>query len=728
MRARLRRWSKKLAARSAPPVVLVSATAVAVAAVASLVIRGLGFPTSAVQHLLYDLAIVVGGALIWCLVAALAWWAHGRVGPARRYVVEHRGRVTTACLAMVAVAAVITGLFAGATAWRGGLPGTVAEVVGRILLAVVLGGGTVLITLWPYVIGPRASRGPRIAAAVAAGWLAVGAFLLAIDLVTPGAVLVGGFLVAQWAWILIADKRDMRGEPDFYRGLVALTCLVVGAGFWSRIIPAGTVATWAGETALAALIGTAAALVIWRGVRDARPILRRLGIVAIVLVPAYVLFLLFDDQLLGGPLEVPVFPLAGWLAFLLWRHMRTSTRVAVKAGGDIVLAFTAGSVLVLFLAWLANVLALAPAEVEVIKRVADAVRDAVELPPWVWACAYVALTGGYLLAALGPRRFQSIPRRLGALHVVPGMDAVRRTSTVTGIGLMALAFLGLVVPPTASTLLGYEIHQRYTIAAQDELAARDRIAVYQAITAQVPTSPVRLTVLAELVEDVHHAEPPAAGTDAPTPAELNLAHRLGQLQANTLVAPVNRPQADPRATATEAELDRPIRTVDDLEDRLSRQQQADDLTRTRKKQAETAAELAAATVTSLLDTVHLGNSEVVGVVREYLDGLAESPLGEVFLAWTQRLLPGRPPSATLAVEPDPQRLDNAARTQLFVERMTEGGPTIPDLSPSPKGMAALVRSIVTAENTSIGIEQEHAECPDCERSGEPPVEEHGPIR
>jgi hypothetical protein len=727
MRARLGRWSKKLAAQSVPPVVPVIATAVAIAASTRFLIRGFGFPTSVGQHILYDVAIVVVGALIWCLVAAIAWWAHGRVGQARRCVVEHRGTVATVCLVLVAVAAVITLLFVAATAWRGGSPGTVAEVVGRILLAVVLGGGTVLITLWPYVIGPRASRGPRVAGAVAAGWLAVGAFLLAIHHFPPGSVLVGVYLVAQYAWIRTADKREMRGEPDFYRGLVAGAYLVIGAGFWARIIPVGTVAKWAGETALAALVGTVTALLIWRGVRDARPIPRRLGTVAIVLVPAYLLFLLFDDQLLGGLLDVPVFPLAGWLAFRLWRHMRTSTRVTVKAAGDIVFALTAGSVLVLFLAWLANVLALAPAEVEVIKRVAAAVRYAVELPPWVWACGYVALTGGYLLAALGPSRFQSIPRRLGALHVVPGLDAVRRTFTMTGVGLMALAFLGLVVPPAASTLLGNEIRQRYTIAAQEELEASDRIAVYQAIASQLRGSPVRLTVLAELVEDVHRAEPPATGADTPAPAELNLAHRLGQLQARTLVGPFNRPQANPQAAVTEVELDRPIRNVDDLDDRLTRQQQADDLTTTRRKQAETAAELAAATVTSLLDTVHLGNSEVVGVVREYLDGLAESPLGEVFLAWTQRLLPGRPPSAPLVVEPDPERLNNAARTQLFVERVTEGGPAVPDLSPSPKGMAALVHSIVTAENTTIGIEREHLECPDCGRPGEPPIEEHGPV-
>jgi hypothetical protein len=62
-----------------------------------------------------------------------------------------------------------------------------------------------------------------------------------------------------------------------------------------------------------------------------------------------------------------------------------------------------------------------------------------------------------------------------------------------------------------------------------------------------------------------------------------------------------------------------------------------------------------------------------------------------------------------------------------VERITEGGPVVPDLSPSPKGTAALVRSIVTAEHTTIGIEQEHVECPDCGRPGEPPVEEHGPV-
>src|ERR1700743_2488244 len=99
MRARLGRWSKKLPAGPAPPVGLVGADAVAVGALPRVVIRGLGFPTSTGQHILYDLAIAVGGALIWCLVAAIVWWAHGRAGPARRYVVEHRGRGTTAGLA-----------------------------------------------------------------------------------------------------------------------------------------------------------------------------------------------------------------------------------------------------------------------------------------------------------------------------------------------------------------------------------------------------------------------------------------------------------------------------------------------------------------------------------------------------------------------------------------------------------------------------------------------------
>lgn len=695
-----------------PSVVLVVATAVAIAAFARLFVRGFGFPTGVGQHILYGVAIAVVSVLIWCFVAAIVWWAQGRHTPARRYFVEHRRAVATACLVLVAIAAAITLLFVAATA--------VTEVIGRVLLAVLLGGGTVLITLWPYVIGPLATRGPRIAGAVAACWLSVGAFLLAIHLFPPGAVLVGVYLVAQYAWIHTADKRGMRAESDFYRGLAAGTYLVVGGGFWARIIPAGTVAKWAGETALAVLVGTMTAMLIWRGVRNARPMLRRVGAVAIVLVPAYLLYLLFDDQLLGGPLEAPVFPLAGWLAYRLWRTMRTSSRVTVKAGGDIVLALTAGSVVVLFLAWLANMLSLAPAEVDVIKRVASAVRDAVELPPWMWACVYVVLTGGYLLAALGPSRFQAIPRRLGALHVAPGVDAVRRTFTMTGIGLMALAFLGLVVPPTASTLLGNEIRQRYTIAAQDELAARARIAVYQAITSQFSTSPVRLTVLADLVEEVHHAEPPAAG--APTPAELDLAHRLGQLQAQTLVAPVKRPPA------TGAESDHPIRTVDELDRQMTQEQQADDLNKKRGKQAETAAELAAATVTSLLDILHLGNSEVVGVVREYLDGLAESPLGEVFLAATRHLLPGRPPSVTQVVEPDPEQLNDAAQTQLFVERIAEGSLTVPDLSPAPKGIAALIRSIVTAEHTTIDIEQEHIECPDCGRPGEPHIEEHGPIR
>lgn len=56
------------------------------------------------------------------------------------------------------------------------------------------------------------------------------------------------------------------------------------------------------------------------------------------------------------------------------------------------------------------------------------------------------------------------------------------------------------------------------------------------------------------------------------------------------------------------------------------------------KQAEDSAELAANTVTSLIDLVSLGHVEALAVVHEYLNGHAESPLGEIFRNWTKNAL------------------------------------------------------------------------------------------
>src|SRR5581483_221651 len=101
---------------------------------------------------------------------------------------------------------------------------------------------------------------------------------------------------------------------------------------------------------------------IWRRSRESRPIVRWLGTAATVLVPGYLVFLVLDDQLLGGVLVAPLFPVVVWLGIRLWRRMGADRRIAVKAAADVVFALILGAVLVSSLAWLANLLAMPPAE------------------------------------------------------------------------------------------------------------------------------------------------------------------------------------------------------------------------------------------------------------------------------------------------------------------------------------------------------------------------------
>ena len=405
---------------------------------------------------------------------------------------------------------------------------------------------------------------------------------------------------------------------------------------------------------------------------------------ATVLVPGYLVFLVLDDQILGGVLVAPLFPVVVWLGVRLWRRMGADRRIAVKAAADVVFALVLGAVAVSSLAWLANLLALPPAEAQVVKEVAAATHDAVELSPWIWFGIYLVLVAVHLLAALGPAKYQSLSRRLAALRVVPAVTILHRGATMAGIALMVVALLGLAVPPTAGPILRDQTQAAYTLAAREELEDEERIAVYQAITDGLTRSRPQLVYLADLVTDVHTA---AAGNPA---TEADLAHRLGLLQGQLLAtrqAPVE-PPATPHLEAA------------GLRAQLDQEQQEDALRKARDKEAESAAELAANAITSLLDLISLGHAEVLSVVHEYVNGLAESPLGEIFLSWArhaQHKLQPLTATDTETAEPDP---------------------------------AALADEIAVAVNEENQAQQRER-CPGCDIANEapghdePPVEVHG---
>ena len=87
-----------------------------------------------------------------------------------------------------------------------------------------------------------------------------------------------------------------------------------------------------------------------------------------------------------------------------------------------------------------------------------------------------------------------------------------------------------------------------------------------------------------------------------------------------------------------------------------------------------------APVSSLLSIPDIGSNEVVQIVREYLGGLIEeSPLKDVFAAWTGRLAgTSRPPDAEFLVVPDPEKLATEAMfTQFEAEENDHFATTLP---------------------------------------------------
>jgi hypothetical protein len=600
--------------------------------------------------------------------------------------------------AIVAVAAHGTGL--GAAGW----------LVTRLLVAVLIGGGTAILAFWPTLFGPAIRR--RVPGLVVAGIVAVGAFLLSAgeDEVGVGisVLIVIGVMLAGYA--KGTANRFRRDRTSFAGGVLGVLHLAGLSLLWLGIASDSEstvpVARFAVQAVIAAVLGTIVAPMIWRRSRASRPVVRWLGTAATVLVAGYLVFLVLDDQLLGGALVAPLFPVVVWLGIRLWRHMGTARRIGVKAAADVVFALILGAVLVSLLAWLANLLALSTVEAQALKEIAAATHDAVELSPWIWFGIYLVLAAVQLFAALGPRKYQFLSRRLASLRVVPTVTVVHRAATMAGIALMVVALLGLAVPPTTGPILRSQVQAAYTVAAQQELKDDEQIAVYQAITTGLTRSRPQLVYLADLVIDVHDA----AGGKAQT--ESDLAHRLGLLQGQLIAinqAPVEPPTA-PRLDGG-------------LRQQLDAEQHEDTLKQARDKQAESAAELSANMITSLLDLISLGHAEVLSIVHEYVNGLAESPLGEIFLDWTKRALnklqPDKPPAAADVVEPDPTGLAFAT-----------------ELAPSPGPPAAEIKAAVSAENQAVTLEQQQAQCPDCGLSNDepghdepahepPPIEVHG---
>jgi hypothetical protein len=388
-----------------------------------------------------------------------------------------------------------------------------------------------------------------------------------------------------------------------------------------------------------------------------------------------------DPALLGAQAAAALlFPLAVWLSVRAWRAMSSSERVPVRAAADITVSLLLGASLTGLLVCLANLLKMPPVEVSLLKGAADRVGGLLDVPWWAWAGLYAALAA----LSVASVRWPGLTRRLGGWaarrlrvrggwltwqRVVPGAEVAQRGTAGAHIGLLLITLIGAVGPAAAGPMLQVRLASQYTQTLTDIARAEGATAEQRLVAADLPLLPASALVpLVSLVVDIHRDGKATDGQPSATAVELDLAERLGQLQAQTLSAghsppPVEQFEAD---ATRDAGLDSPAATPGDEGERLGELASEEHDDEAAKELADQAGELAVSALAKALGPIPgLGAGEVVGILKEYLRALIEfSPLKDTFAAWTEKLgNDAEPPAAADLVVPDPARLDAAAVAQ-----------------------------------------------------------------
>ena len=398
-------------------------------------------------------------------------------------------------------------------------------------------------------------------------------------------------------------------------------------------------------------------------------------------VTCVTVLLWFDPALLGAQAAAALlFPLAVWLSVRAWRAMSGSDRVAVRAAADITVSLLLGASLTGLLVCLANLLKMPPAEVGALKDAADRVGGLLDVPWWAWAGLYAALAA----LSVASVRWPGLTRRLGGwaarrLHarggwltwqrVLPGTEVAQRGTAGVHIGLLLITLIGAVAPAAADPVLRVRLASQYTQSLTDIARAEGATAELRLVAADLPLLPASALVpLVDLVADIHKDGKATDGQPSASGVELDLAARLGELQAQTLSAghrppPVEQIEAD---TTRDAGLDSPAASPGAEGERLGELATEEHDDEEARELADQAGELAASALAKALGPIPgLGSGEVTGILKEYLSALIEfSPLKDTFAAWTEKLgQEAKPPAAADLVVPDPARLDAAAVAQ-----------------------------------------------------------------
>lgn len=384
-------------------------------------------------------------------------------------------------------------------------------------------------------------------------------------------------------------------------------------------------------------------------------------------------------------------PAAVWLSIRAWRAMNDSDRIAVRACADLTVSVLVGGSLAVALVWLADLLDMPRPEVTALREVAEHAAVLIDIPWWSWLTGYALLAGASLAfalkphwltrAGLGPGRLAAAGRRLGRWRVVPATEVIRRVTSGVHIGLLMLLLIGLAGQVVVTPVLRARLADRYTLTLADQERARAELAAYTEIRHEftgAPPSQSALAPLADLVTQIHHVGDVAT--------ELDLARRLGELEATTVATPPGPARtAEPAPTGDGDEQLAELNTAAEHDDDV-------------KEQVEQAAELASSAIAQALGVFRIGEATIVQIIREFIGGLIEaSPLKDKL--------------AEHVVVPKPETLKAAADAELArqVETTPVTDRTIIRQLEAGTGVAAAVKAV----NQIRYLQEDSGPCQGC---------------
>jgi hypothetical protein len=280
----------------------------------------------------------------------------------------------------------------------------------------------------------------------------------------------------------------------------------------------------------------------------------------------------------------------------------------------------------------------------------------------------VLLAAVSVLLAVRPGLLSAAIRWIPRLRIMPSVKADHHVATGVRIGLLVTALIAAAAPTTVVPGLKTHLETRYSRTLAENLRRHGELGAYTELRNAFNTRPAaaRMAPLDGMLTHIDKASRPAPNQPADARVALGLARRMGELQAQTLS--LSAPPAITEAAvaaAQQAGFDTPLRDAGNLSERITKlgREQADE--HATLEQVHQAGDRAAKAIAVAVQTPQFGNVEAVDVVKEYLSGLVESPLKDVFAGWVGHVDGAQPPPPAIdIVVPDGPRLKKAADAAL----------------------------------------------------------------